>query len=304
VPDERELDTFAVKSYRYLRMSIVVVVLALMASVLIEVAHAGCWQESISAYYYTPVHAMFVGALLALGVSMIAIKGATDLEDVLLNIAGVLAPIVAFVPTSPPTSTDVCPATASIAGNPQAFVDNNLLALAIGGAVAIVVAYVIAALVGKASIRRVDAHTGLGLVISVALLVAGLVWYFGFRDNFLDHAHGGAAGVMFLLIAIVILINARSARHVHGGQPGARRFYWVAYALLFAMMVLAAVGVLIAKLVDSAWRHQILLIEILELTPFAVFWSVQTQEFWLGGVPTGEERDQREAAVAQGAPAQ
>jgi hypothetical protein len=298
VPNERELDTFAVKSYRYLRLSIVVVVLALMASVLIEVVHAGCWQESISAYYYTPVHAVFVGALVALGVSMIAIKGATDLEDVLLNVAGVLAPIVAFVPTSPPTPTDACPATASISGDPQAFIDNNLLALAIGGAIAIVVAYLVAAFFGKATIRRIDAHTVIGLVIGVVLLVVGLVWYFGFRTSFLEHAHGGAAGVMFLLIAVVIVINARTAHHAHRGQTDARRFYWVAYAALFGAMVLAAVGVLIGKLVDSGWRHQVLLIEILELTPFAVFWSLQTQEFWRGGVPTGQERDVREAAAA------
>jgi len=96
------LEPFAVKSYRYLRLSIVVVVLALMASVVIERSHVSCWQESISAYFYTPVQAVFVGALVAIGVSLIAIKGSTDREDVLLNLAGVLAPIVAFVPTSPP----------------------------------------------------------------------------------------------------------------------------------------------------------------------------------------------------------
>src|SRR5262249_55555658 len=102
-----------VSTYRYLRLSIVVMVLALFVSVLIERFHVGCWQGSISAYYYTPAHAIFVGALVAIGVSLIAIKGSTDLEDVLLNVAGLLAPIVAFVPTTPPSGS--CPSTAFVA---------------------------------------------------------------------------------------------------------------------------------------------------------------------------------------------
>jgi len=65
-----QLVPFAIKSYRYLRLSIVVVVAALMASVLLEMFHAGCWQESISAYYYTPTHAIFVGGLVAIGISI------------------------------------------------------------------------------------------------------------------------------------------------------------------------------------------------------------------------------------------
>jgi cyanate permease len=56
-------------------------------------------------------------------------------------------------------------------------------------------------------------------------------------------------------------------------------------------------GVLIAKNLDSGWRHQILLLEILELLAFAVFWVMQTAEHWAGGVPTGDERAERAAAA-------
>jgi hypothetical protein len=62
------------------------------------------------------------------------------------------------------------------------------------------------------------------------------------------------------------------------------------------VMVLAAVGVLIAKNVDRDWRHQILLLEILELLAFAVFWVMQTAEHWAGGVAIGNERVARAAA--------
>src|SRR3954454_17073222 len=121
---QQQLVPFAIKSYRYLRLSIVVVVAALMASVLLEVVHAGCWQESISAYYYTPTHSVFVGGLVAIGVALIAVKGSTDLEDALLNISGVLAPIVAFVPPSPPLATDLCQATGFVGGDAKPLIDN------------------------------------------------------------------------------------------------------------------------------------------------------------------------------------
>jgi hypothetical protein len=77
----READRHvACRSAGALRLSIVVVVLSLMASVLIEQSHVDCWQESISAYFYTPAQAMFVAALVVIGVSLIAIKGSTDWE--------------------------------------------------------------------------------------------------------------------------------------------------------------------------------------------------------------------------------
>ena len=164
--DREELVPFAVKSYRYLRLAIVVLVLSLMASVLIERFQVSCWQESISAYYYTPVHAIFVGALVAIGVSLIAIKGSTDVEDMLLNVAGVLAPIVAFVPTSTPSPN--CSSTAFAGVDAKAYIDNNVLAFAIGGGIAIAIAYVVARVMGKARIRKVDPPSVVGLVFSVA----------------------------------------------------------------------------------------------------------------------------------------
>jgi hypothetical protein len=294
MPVTEELVPFAVKTYRYLRLAIVVVVLAAVASVVIERLHTDCWQESISAYYYTPVHSVFVGALVALGVSMIAIKGSTDVEDMLLNVAGVLAPIVAFVPTSPPPST--CASTAFVGGDTKAFIDNNVLALAIGSGVAIVAACVVVAIGGNASIRKVSAASVVGLLFGAALLAVGLIWYFGFRESFLEHAHGWTAGVMFVLIGVVIVINVRGSRRVSRIR-GTGRGYWVVYTVLLGVMVLSAVGVLIAKNVDPDWRHQILLLEILELLAFAVFWVMQTAEHWSGGVPTGDERAARAAAA-------
>ena len=93
---------YVISSYRYLRLSIVVLVATLGMALLIETSKASCMQGSISAYYYTPVHAVFVGALVAMGVVMVALKGRDPIEDLCFNLAGVLAPVVAFVPTARP----------------------------------------------------------------------------------------------------------------------------------------------------------------------------------------------------------
>jgi hypothetical protein len=162
------------------------------------------------------------------------------------------------------------------------FIDNNILAFAIGGAAALVVTYVVATLTRRTTIRAVDTKTRFGLVAGVAILGVGLVWYFGFRDSFLGHAHGVAAGLMFLVVGVVMALNSR--RNRSRGGP------WKLYAALAASMVLSVVVVLVGKLVDRDWRHQILVLEILELTAFAVYWVAQTFEHWGGGVPTGAER--------------
>lgn len=286
MPDSSQLVPFAVKTYRYLRLSIVVVVLSLLASVLIERVRAGCWQGSISAYYYTPAHAIFVGTLVALGVSLVAIKGSTDVEDVLLNVAGVLAPIVAFVPTAPPS--DRCAITPF--GTPETaetFIDNNVTALAVGGAVAIVAAFVAARIQGKATLRRVDRPAMIGLAVAAVLLVGGLIWWSSFRASFLQHAHGSAAVAMFTLVGAVMVLNARSAA----------QGYRQCYAVTAGLMVLGVAFALLGKVVDGDWRHQILWLELLEIVPFGIYWAAQTLEHWNGGVPTGSERQARTEMV-------
>ena len=94
-------------TYRYLRVAIVAVVLVLFVSLTMQiVADRGkldsgeeWWHASISAYFYSPVQSIFVGALVAIGTCLIAIKGRHGAEEVLLNFAGMFAFVVALVPT-------------------------------------------------------------------------------------------------------------------------------------------------------------------------------------------------------------
>lgn len=57
--------------------------------------------DSMSGYYYTPMRNLFVGALCALGVFLIAYDGYDDVDRWITNIAGLCAIGVAFCPTKP-----------------------------------------------------------------------------------------------------------------------------------------------------------------------------------------------------------
>src|SRR4051794_39778048 len=92
---------YSIKTYRYLRMAMIAMIVLLGASLVIEWSKTDPrgLQTSISAYSYTPVRAIFVGALISIGVCMVVLKGNTDPEAILLTVAGILAPVVALVPT-------------------------------------------------------------------------------------------------------------------------------------------------------------------------------------------------------------
>jgi hypothetical protein len=57
--------------------------------------------DSMSGYYYTPMRNVFVGALCALGVFLLAYDGYDDVDRWITNVAGLCAIGVAFCPTKP-----------------------------------------------------------------------------------------------------------------------------------------------------------------------------------------------------------
>jgi len=278
-------DTAAITTYRYLRISMVGAVVLLAVSVGIERANvldAGldCWQTSVSAYYYTPVRAVFVGVLLAIGLCLIVIKGSTTWEDATLNAAGMLAPVVAVVPT---TDVGECWSVEPVAqpvidGELQpwvlANVDNNIAALLIAGIVGLVVAAIIASIATR-NVRAV-AEVGavamrLGLLGAMLFLLAGaalFVWW----DDFPTRSHGFAAVLMFLFLALAVGGNAWRLRN----DASARRY--------FAAYVAIATGMVVAPLVmfplGSGWDHMVLVLETVMIGLFAAYWLLQTREHW------------------------
>ena len=157
----------AVLTYRYLRLSVVALAMLLATAVVLQAVDDGFLLSSISAYYYTPVRALFVGTLVAIGLALVVIKGRDRRgEDVLLNLAGLLAPVIAVVPT--PIATHDGPAgRSSVPASYVPGVDNNIQALLVLGTVVVGV-------VAWSRTRRRGPRAGAGVGPN-ASTVAGLV---------------------------------------------------------------------------------------------------------------------------------
>jgi hypothetical protein len=99
-PPGAPVQTWIPDTYRYIRLITPLPAIWL----LLAIAAVGIWRhqllDSISDYYGGPLRDVFVGALVASAVGMIAYKGHSKLEDYALNFAGVNAIFVALVSNS------------------------------------------------------------------------------------------------------------------------------------------------------------------------------------------------------------
>ena len=274
-------DDLPLKTYRYLRIAMSGAVLTLTVSIVIERLNVSCWQTSVSGYYYTPVRAIFVGALMAIGANLIVIKGGTTWEDIFFNFAGVMAPAVAVLPTTNVGrcwSVDPPSSPVDTNGNLAAWVvgniENNTRSLLIAGFIGLAVAALIAmisdrAILGPARVGTAPLRWGLlatGFLL-VAILALHLYW-----NNFATKAHGFSALIMFVFLGAGILSNALQRRNRDD-----RRTYMIAYFSIVGAMALA--GLLLLPVFDE-WDHRTLVLEAIEVALFLVFWLFQTNELW------------------------
>lgn len=258
------------RTYRYLRVSTVVVTGLLMVAVLRQiVAAGGCVQTSISAYYFSAAHSAFVAALCVIGASLIVYKGSTDTEDVVLNFAGFLALVVAFVPTAReytcpgpalPTTYDVLPG-----------ITNNVLALFVAGALAEAVRVYLAR---RETGEPVGGSARTVLLLGYAVLLGFLVAYVAAPRFLADYGHSTAAVLMFAGIIVVVVLNASSSRTV-GNAAYVRRYHAVAVAMGLTLAVVIALHFAL-----RGFTHTIIVAEVLLIGEFALFWAIQTAELW------------------------
>lgn len=275
----------AVKTYRYLRLALVALVVLLYAAVTLEWWATGrrCVQDSISAYFHTPVQSVFVGVLVTMGVCLIALKGNTDAEDILLNVAGMLAPGVAFVPTA---EVGACRSVPFVAADVPARVANNMQALFVTGALVALAVFVIAR--REAAGGGVGRWERLGIVGTGLLLGGGAVWFYADRELFLDLAHGFAAVPMFGCIIVVVWLNGRDAQQSvrEGAAPPTNARYVAAYRAISTTMFVALVVTVVVSLATRS-SALVLWVEVVLIALFAVFWLVQTRELWSKGLRQG-----------------
>ncbi len=283
---------FMIRSYRYLRLALVITTLTLGISLVIEIIAAGCYQGSISAFYYTPVHSVFIGVLFVIGVSLVALLGRDHVEDLFFNLAGFLAPVVALVPTERPG--DLCGPTERLLTVPNTLlVKNNTVALFLGFTVAFLAAAKLAGQLGSMSRPN---RAGLGL--SAAVLAIGLGWYLAWNDVFLRRAHGAAAVAMFVAIWLAVMVNAdfpgpirkllaavyrwlavQEPSHSDDSVHATRYRPW--YRATAVVMALA--GVVLGIAVWAGVSHAVFWLEVAEIVPFAGFWLLQSIEGWDSG---------------------
>jgi vacuolar-type H+-ATPase subunit I/STV1 len=305
----------AVTTYRYVRLGLFALVVFLAASVINTWRHADGWQNSISAYFYTSSHSVFVGSLCAVGICLIVYQGSTTTEDSLLNFAGFLAFIVGLVPTrreelrGPGLPDDF---------RPTAFVENNVGALLFASVAAAVVLVLIRfirnrmdtppqatlctaqqdtpednskaspaplaaivrllkrALPGVAPILHCLARL-LPFLLLLAL-IAGAVVFVVDLPLFVENAHGIAAYTMFGAIIVVVLHYACYAALRKDRGPRTRLGFVVAYLIIAVVMVLTLIIVAVFQFTGNGLG--VLVVEFLVIGEFAVFWLFQSVDLW------------------------
>jgi len=306
----------AARTYSAIRMGVVAVIFALGVAVAREIYNAGdhCVQRSLSAYFYTPVGPVFIGALLIIGFAMIAIWGKTAVEDAALNLAGLLIAAVALVPTLdnnycsvPADVRDQVPDHATQSELDKALILANapevhsnfftflvtVSAILVAVAIAGVVLYRRAKTGRRPSKAALIAYTITWLLAALAIVIY-IVLYQDADDvssAFNHKLHGWSAniGVFFVIVAVVAAAvqKARSDDTTKRWLKRWRtpwwdnRWVWIYGLLAIAMAAAVVVFKLGGSLLPDWWdSHSTFLLEAIVIFLLAVFWVLQTIDRW------------------------
>lgn len=346
-----------VRTHRYLRLTVVALVVLLAASIAWQTIGSGTLLGSISAYFYTPVRTVFTGALIAVGAAMVAIRGRAGAENAMLTVAGMLAVVVAMVPTPVTGSTRVCGPGLDCVARTNAAISaetaNNIGAAVIVGALALIAATIFEYREQPANAPGFGGALAPILVSAWAVWAAVALWAVLGWASFLRWGHLAAAVGLFGLMVAVALVNAvadrpsagfaeaRSPRSPLADAGSARReparagrgatdpvavrpsgagpaatgssamignvagstlrepaptspdasrsarhgtTYRALYWLAAAVMALATLGAAVAEIAGAS-GHWVIWVEAVLIAAFALFWLVQTIQFWYDGVP-------------------
>jgi hypothetical protein len=313
------------KTYRYLRIGIIGAVVALGVSIFYEWAQVGfrCYQTSISAYYFTPVRAVFVGSMIVVCFALIVYKGRARAEDVCLNFAGMFAPVVAVAPT---TDVGQCwsrkphPVPVFESGKLApwlvANINNNIRTLLWTGLAGLILSFILVVLFNardsnktrsseklasglEAAFKKDEKGTWLSLSLTGLLLVIGwvLIWFW---DDFYTQAHGYAAMLFFIFLWGAIVSNVKGHWE---GERAPKGMFWAnlkkqdgSFKWYAAVALAMAVGfIVLLPAFGLAGDHTVFWLEAWEISWFLLYWILQTVENWDEEVDHNDSR-----AVADG----
>lgn len=327
MPEVSPVPPVALRTYTAIRVGVVAVIVALGFAVWRQVANSphNCVQRSLSAYYYTPVRPMFVGALLVIGFAMVVLWGRTMTEDAALNLAGLLLMVVAFVPTldanycSIPTSVGgrvSSPESRQIADN--ALISANAQDVARSFSSLLFVLWLLLAFIAiagwmtyrkamtkfeenpdPAQDRRPNPQALLAYVVTWGLAVVAVIIYtilYQDADNpdsaFNHHVHAWSANIAVALVIVAVCSAARQkAKEAKQGDQAAKKWA-VFYGVVAGLMVLTAIVIKGGDTLDlfSGWldEHATFLVEAILIGLLGVFWSLQTVDRRNEGAPRFE----------------
>jgi hypothetical protein len=307
------------QSYRYLRVVMVGLLIALATAVFYQTGNQGSFLSSVSAYYYTPAQAVFVGALIGLGACMIALQGMNGAEDTFLNLGGIFAIVVAIVPTSRGADFQTavracqqsggalltkraapnldCPTVRALQEATTTNVENNVAALLIVGGLGLILSAVILVRNRRAGNGAPGQGWALaGFLAALAVWLCGLAALAASVDWLAGHAHYIAAAGLLLGIIAVAGANAYRRREKPAlgrvlTSPREYYYTWTAIAMLAGAAVLIALW--LAGAISLFW------VEILVALLFIAFWTAQTVELATNG--QGRTAEDQERVVAESA---
>ncbi|HEX6351810.1 hypothetical protein [Actinophytocola sp.] len=289
-----QCDTVPVKqTFVALRAGSAFLLVLLTISIVVEIfLHE--LHKSISDFYYSPTRAVFVGGLCAIGVCLIINRAESDLENAMLDGAGLMAFVVAFVPV-PRTNPDVWGKLTD--GEVLDATGNNLSALFATAATATVFGFVSTELLRGKREKPLPPFAKVLLGALLTLLVgAGILGAITGSQFFVDNAHGFAAGVLFAFIMAVVMVNAAADKRSESSKASPN-------LVLVAVMIASVLGWLPwGSYFD--YDDWFFWLEASLLTCFAIFWVIQTQRLngTMNGVRSGAARSSTSSDATESEP--
>lgn len=289
------LATTPQKTHRYLRLSLVLIVFTLIVSVVVQ-SIVVTWEPlifgwhplaSISHTFYTAGRDIFVGALLAASVVLLALSGRSR-ATTLLDVCAVFAPLIAIVPTglADTRAVDHIPCPIMVECIPAEDIGTAKAGIAVYAVV--VVAVVITMAVIRHRTRTPNRSGRLVSIIALvtAAAVVALAFWPALNENFpfnfwpVASIHFAVTLLFFGVFAAVPILYAGGPLEPGETPPTPRQrsiYRWIA-GLLIVDLVLLVVALLFRQAFGET--PVVLIGEAVALILFATFWWVQTFQRW------------------------
>lgn len=293
---EEDPASTSLKTHRYLRLSLVFVVFALLTSVLIQTV-VTAWDPltlgwnllpSISHYFYTPARNIFVGSLIAASLALLALSG-RHRAATLLDVSAIFAPLIALIPTgiAPDQIVDglTCRQTEDCV--PVEYLGDLRVGVATYVIVVIAMVITLTAIRTKKEIRTQSARLVSTIAVVTAVVLAALAFIPALNADFPfnfwpfpQSIHFAATLLFFGTFAAVPIMHSFGSVDDNETAPTPRQqaiYRWITW-LMVANLVMLFAGFILRRFLGD---FPIVLIgEAIALCLFAWFWWVQTFQRW------------------------